>query len=78
MVGSLCCRSCWSQSWSPASRGSGPGCSRAATIRHRRRRATCAPPVRRTSQPTISKHLRVLREAGFVSRRVAAQQRIYR
>jgi DNA-binding transcriptional ArsR family regulator len=30
------------------------------------------------SQPTMSKHLKVLREAGFVSCRVAAQQRIYR
>jgi DNA-binding transcriptional ArsR family regulator len=30
------------------------------------------------SQPAISKHLRVLREAGVVSARVAAQQRIYR
>jgi DNA-binding transcriptional ArsR family regulator len=30
------------------------------------------------SQPTVSKHLRVLREAGFVSCRIAAQQRIYR
>ena len=30
------------------------------------------------SQPTISKHLRVLREAGFVSRQGIAQQRIYR
>jgi DNA-binding transcriptional ArsR family regulator len=29
-------------------------------------------------QPTVSKHLKVLREAGFVSVRVAAQQRIYR
>lgn len=29
-------------------------------------------------QPAVSKHLRVLREAGFVSARVAAQQRIYR
>ena len=28
-------------------------------------------------QPTVSKHLKVLREAGFVSARVAAQQRIY-
>lgn len=26
----------------------------------------------------VSKHLKVLREAGFVSARVAAQQRIYR
>jgi DNA-binding transcriptional ArsR family regulator len=29
-------------------------------------------------QPTISKHLKVLREAGFVSFRGSAQQRIYR
>jgi DNA-binding transcriptional ArsR family regulator len=29
-------------------------------------------------QPTVSKHLRVLREAGFVSCRAVAQQRIYR
>lgn len=30
------------------------------------------------SQPTMSKHLRVLRDAGLVSSRTAAQQRIYR
>jgi DNA-binding transcriptional ArsR family regulator len=30
------------------------------------------------NQPTMSKHLKVLREAGFVSCRTAAQQRIYR
>jgi DNA-binding transcriptional ArsR family regulator len=30
------------------------------------------------SQPTMSKHLRVLRENGFVSCRVAAQRRVYR
>jgi DNA-binding transcriptional ArsR family regulator len=30
------------------------------------------------AQPAVSKHLRVLREAGFVSCRTAAQQRIYR
>ncbi|MET8251838.1 metalloregulator ArsR/SmtB family transcription factor [Micromonospora sp. NPDC005197] len=30
------------------------------------------------SQPAVSKHLRVLREAGFVSCRTAARQRIYR
>jgi DNA-binding transcriptional ArsR family regulator len=30
------------------------------------------------SQPTVSKHLKVLRDAGFVSCRIAAQQRIYR
>lgn len=28
-------------------------------------------------QPTVSKHLRVLRQAGFVTCRTAAQQRIY-
>ena len=32
----------------------------------------------RMSQPAISKHLRVLREAGIVTSRTAAQQRIYR
>jgi DNA-binding transcriptional ArsR family regulator len=30
------------------------------------------------SQPAVSKHLKVLRDAGLVSCRVAAQQRIYR
>lgn len=30
------------------------------------------------SQPAVSKHLRVLREAGLVTCRTAAQQRIYR
>jgi DNA-binding transcriptional ArsR family regulator len=29
-------------------------------------------------QPTVSKHLRVLREAGFVEFTVAAQRRLYR
>jgi DNA-binding transcriptional ArsR family regulator len=29
------------------------------------------------SQPTMSKHLRVLRDAGLVTSRIAAQQRIY-
>jgi DNA-binding transcriptional ArsR family regulator len=29
------------------------------------------------SQPAVSKHLRVLRDAGFVFRQGAAQQRIY-
>ncbi len=29
------------------------------------------------SQPTMSKHLKVLREAGIVSRRVAGQRRVY-
>jgi DNA-binding transcriptional ArsR family regulator len=32
----------------------------------------------RLSQPSISKHLRVLREAGFVQSRVEAQRRLYR
>jgi DNA-binding transcriptional ArsR family regulator len=32
----------------------------------------------RLSQPSVSKHLRVLREAGFVESRVAAQRRLYR
>jgi DNA-binding transcriptional ArsR family regulator len=32
----------------------------------------------RISQPSVSKHLRVLREAGFVRSRVEAQRRLYR
>ena len=32
----------------------------------------------RLSQPSVSKHLRVLREAGFVESRIAAQRRLYR
>jgi DNA-binding transcriptional ArsR family regulator len=32
----------------------------------------------RMSQPTVSKHLRVLREAGFVESSVDAQRRLYR
>src|SRR5271166_865243 len=32
----------------------------------------------RLSQPSVSKHLRVLREAGFVESRIEAQQRLYR
>jgi DNA-binding transcriptional ArsR family regulator len=30
------------------------------------------------SQPSVSKHLRVLREAGFVESRIDAQRRMYR
>jgi DNA-binding transcriptional ArsR family regulator len=30
------------------------------------------------SQPTVSKHLKVLRDQGFVASRTAAQQRLYR
>jgi DNA-binding transcriptional ArsR family regulator len=32
----------------------------------------------RMSQPTVSKHLRVLRDAGFVEATVDAQRRVYR
>src|SRR2546430_8142850 len=32
----------------------------------------------RMPQPTVSKHLRVLREAGFVESMVGAQRRLYR
>jgi len=32
----------------------------------------------RIPQPSVSKHLRVLREAGFVESRVDAQRRLYR
>ena len=32
----------------------------------------------RMSQPSVSKHLRVLREAGFVESSVDAQRRVYR
>ncbi len=32
----------------------------------------------RLPQPTVSKHLRVLRDAGFVESQVSAQRRLYR
>jgi DNA-binding transcriptional ArsR family regulator len=32
----------------------------------------------RMPQPSVSKHLRVLREAGFVESRIDAQRRVYR
>src|SRR4029079_11448406 len=32
----------------------------------------------RLSQPSVSRHLRVLREAGFVESRIEAQRRLYR
>jgi DNA-binding transcriptional ArsR family regulator len=32
----------------------------------------------RMPQPSVSKHLRILREAGFVEPRVEAQRRVYR
>jgi DNA-binding transcriptional ArsR family regulator len=34
--------------------------------------------VLRVSQPAVSKHLRVLRDAGLVEARVDAQRRLYR
>jgi DNA-binding transcriptional ArsR family regulator len=34
--------------------------------------------LRLLSQPSVSKHLRVLREAGFVESRIEAQRRLYR
>src|SRR5258706_1938675 len=34
--------------------------------------------VLRLSQPSVRKHLRVLREAGFVESRIEAQRRLYR
>jgi DNA-binding transcriptional ArsR family regulator len=40
--------------------------------------AVSAPTMPKVSQPTMSKHLKVLRSSGFVSSRTAAQQRIYR
>src|SRR5882757_8286237 len=42
------------------------------TVRGRDRAST------RMSQPTVSKHLRVLRDAGFVESTVDAQRRLYR
>lgn len=30
------------------------------------------------SQPSVSKHLRILKEAGFVESRIDAQRRVYR
>ncbi len=32
----------------------------------------------RLSQPSVSKHLKVLRDAGFVDSRIDAQRRVYR
>jgi DNA-binding transcriptional ArsR family regulator len=34
--------------------------------------------LRGMSQPSVSRHLRVLREAGFVESRIEAQRRLYR
>ncbi len=46
-------------------------------LRRSRRSVTGLVEALGVSQPTMSKHLKVLREAGFVSCRTAAQQRIY-
>jgi DNA-binding transcriptional ArsR family regulator len=34
--------------------------------------------ILRVSQPAVSKHLRVLRDAGLVEARIEAQKRVYR
>ena len=47
-------------------------------LRHRESSVGALVGTLSVSQPTLSKHLKVLREAGFVSCRTAAQQRIYR
>jgi DNA-binding transcriptional ArsR family regulator len=48
------------------------------TLRHGDRSVGDLVDALAVSQPTVSKHLRVLREAGFVSVRPSAQQRVYR
>ncbi len=47
-------------------------------LRRRERSVGYLVHVLRMSQPAVSKHLRVLREAGIVSVRTDAQQRFYR
>ncbi|BFU44139.1 ArsR/SmtB family transcription factor [Krasilnikovia sp. MM14-A1004] len=46
-------------------------------LRHADRSVGALVGALRMSQPAVSKHLRVLRDAGFVTCRAAAQQRIY-
>jgi DNA-binding transcriptional ArsR family regulator len=46
-------------------------------LRHNDRSVNELVAVLAVSQPAISKHLKVLRDAGFVSVRTAAQHRIY-
>ncbi|MFJ6199322.1 ArsR/SmtB family transcription factor [Micromonospora sp. NPDC092111] len=48
------------------------------TLRHAERSVSELVDALGVSQPAVSKHLRVLREAGFVACRPAAQHRIYR
>lgn len=47
-------------------------------LRHAERSVGDLVDALRLSQPAVSKHLRVLRDAGFVSCRAVAQHRIYR
>ena len=41
-------------------------------------RRCCSKASRHTCQPAVSKHLRILREAGLVEVRTDAQRRLYR
>jgi DNA-binding transcriptional ArsR family regulator len=47
-------------------------------LRERERPVSDLVDLLRVSQPAVSKHLRVLREAGLVEARVDAQRRLYR
>jgi DNA-binding transcriptional ArsR family regulator len=47
-------------------------------LRERERPVNDLVDLLRVSQPAVSKHLRVLREAGLVEARVDAQRRLYR
>jgi DNA-binding transcriptional ArsR family regulator len=47
-------------------------------LRERERPVNDLVELLRVSQPAVSKHLRVLREAGLVEARVDAQRRLYR
>jgi DNA-binding transcriptional ArsR family regulator len=47
-------------------------------LRDRERPVTDLVEALRVSQPAVSKHLRVLRDAGLVEARVDAQRRLYR
>jgi DNA-binding transcriptional ArsR family regulator len=47
-------------------------------LRERERPVNDLVDLLRVSQPAVSKHLRVLREAGLVEARIDAQRRVYR
>lgn len=47
-------------------------------LRHREQSVSSLVAQLGASQPAVSKHLRVLRQAGLVSTRVDAQRRLYR